>query len=92
MTKPIVNPDAIFGDAEVSSKLWDLVINVNLRGAFLCAKFALPHMIAQKSGSIINISSPGADRGGLIDGGMAYSSSKAGIERFSNGLAEEVRK
>ena len=76
---------------ETPSKLWDLVIGVNLRGAYLCAKAALPHMIAQKSGSIINLSSPGADMGGKIDGGMAYAASKAGIERFSNGLAEEVR-
>ena len=76
---------------ETPSKLWDLVIAVNLRGAFLCAKAALPHMIEQKSGSIINISSPGADIGGKIDGGMAYSASKAGIERLTNGLAEEVR-
>lgn len=76
---------------ETPSKLWDLVVAVNLRGAFLCAKAALPHMIEQKSGSIINLSSPGADMGGKIDGGMAYSASKAGIERLSNGLAEEVR-
>lgn len=76
---------------ETPSKLWDLVIGVNLRGAYLCAKAALPHMIEQKSGSIINISSPGANIGGKIDGGMAYSASKAAIERLSNGLAEEVR-
>lgn len=76
---------------ETPTKLWDLVIGVNLRGAFLCARAALPHMIRQKSGSIINISSPGAEIGGKIDGGMAYSASKAGIERLSNGLAEEVR-
>ncbi len=76
---------------KIPSKLWDRVINVNLRGAYLCAKAALPHMIEQKSGSIINLSSPGADMGGKIDGGMAYSASKAGIERFCNGLAEEVR-
>ena len=47
-------------------------------------------MIKQRSGSIINISSPGAEIDGKIDGGMAYSSSKAGIERLSNGLAREV--
>ena len=76
---------------EIPVKVWDRVINVNLRGAFLCAKAVLPHMIEQRSGSIINISSPGADFGGKIDGGMAYSASKAGIERMSNGLAEEVR-
>ncbi len=77
---------------ETPTKLWDRVINVNLRGAFLCSKYSIPHMIKQKSGSIITLSSPGADIGGLIYGGMAYSSSKAGIERFSNGLAEEVKK
>ena len=76
---------------ETPSKLWDLVVAVNLRGAYLCAKAALPHMIEQKSGSIINLSSPGADMGGKIDGGMAYAASKAGIERLTNGLAEEVR-
>ncbi len=76
---------------ETPTKVWDRVINVNLRGAFLCARAVLPHMIKQKSGSIINISSPGADMDGKIDGGMAYSSSKAGIERLSNGLAKEVR-
>lgn len=76
---------------ETPTKLWDLVIAVNLRGAFLCARAVLPHMIEKKSGSIINISSPGADIGGKIDGGMAYSASKAAIERLSNGLAEEVR-
>lgn len=76
---------------ETPVKLWDLVLGVNLRGAFLCARAALPSMIQQKSGSIINISSPGADIGGKVDGGMAYSASKAGIERLSNGLAEEVK-
>ncbi len=76
---------------EIPVKLWDRVINVNLRGAFLCARGVLPYMIKQRSGSIINISSPGADIGGKVDGGMAYSASKAGIERMSNGLAEEVR-
>jgi len=76
---------------ETPTKLWDLVIAVNLRGAFLCARAVLPHMIRQKSGSIINISSPGAEIGEKIDGGMAYSASKAAIERLSNGLAEEVR-
>ncbi len=72
-------------------KVWNAVVGVNLLGAFLCAKAVLPQMIRQGSGSIINFSSPGADIGGDIRGGMAYSASKAGVERFSNGLAEEVR-
>jgi len=76
---------------ETPAKLWDRVVGVNLRGAFLCARAVLPEMIRQRSGSIINLSSPGADIGGKIDGGMAYSASKAGIERLSNGLAAEVK-
>ncbi len=76
---------------EIPTKVWDRVINVNLRGAYLCARAVLPYMIEQRSGSIINLSSPGANLGGDIQGGMAYSSSKAGVERLSNGLAEEVR-
>jgi 3-hydroxybutyrate dehydrogenase len=36
---------------------WDLLINVMLSGTFLCTKYALPYMIRQKSGRIINISS-----------------------------------
>ena len=76
---------------DTPTKIWDLVMNVNLRGAFFCARAVLPHMIKQGSGSIINISSIGADIGGDIRSGMAYSSAKAGVERLSNGLAEEVR-
>ncbi|MCP4647158.1 MAG: SDR family NAD(P)-dependent oxidoreductase, partial [bacterium] len=46
---------------EIPVKVWDRVISVNLRGAFLCARAVIPHMIEQKSGSIINLSSPGAE-------------------------------
>jgi len=68
----------------------DLVINVNLRGVFLCARCVLPHMVKQKSGSIINISSRVTYRSGR--GGVTYAASKAAIDRFSWGLAEEVGK
>jgi NAD(P)-dependent dehydrogenase (short-subunit alcohol dehydrogenase family) len=76
---------------ETPTKLWDLVYKVNLRGSFLCAKAVLPHMIEQKSGSILNISSPAGDMDTGVRGGMAYSASKAGVDRLSNGLAEEVK-
>lgn len=71
-------------------KEWDKVIAVNLRGTFLCSKMALPHMINAKRGSIINITSwaAGADRKSRA--GLSYGASKAAIERFSQGLAEEV--
>ena len=75
---------------EVSPKHWQLVLQVNLIGAFLCAKAVLPKMVEQKRGSIINISSVSAE---LVDfTGVAYGVSKAGIERFSRGLAAEVGK
>lgn len=47
---------------ETSVKLWDLVMAVDLRGPFLCARAVLPAMIQQGRGSIVNISSLGADR------------------------------
>ena len=67
---------------------WDLLINVMLTGTFLCTKYALPHMIKQKSGRIINISSVN----GLI--GMkfksAYVSAKHGVIGFTKTLALEM--
>jgi len=68
---------------------WDLTINVNLRGAFLCIKAALPHMIKRGRASIINISSMAAVRAGK--GRIAYGVSKAGVERLTFGLSEEVK-
>jgi citronellol/citronellal dehydrogenase len=68
---------------------WDLTMNVNLRGVFLCIKAALPHMINRDCGNIINISSMAAVRSGR--GRIAYGVSKAGVERLTFGLAEEVK-
>lgn len=68
---------------------WDLTVNVNLRGGFLCIKAALPHMIKKGRGSIINISSMAAVRAGK--GRIAYGVSKAGLERLTFGLADEVK-
>ena len=42
---------------EVSEEQWDLVLNVNLKGTWLCCKHVVPHMLEQESGKIINISS-----------------------------------
>jgi NAD(P)-dependent dehydrogenase (short-subunit alcohol dehydrogenase family) len=66
----------------------DLMINVNLRGVLLCTRCVLPHMINQKNGSIINISSRVATQHGR--GGITYAAMKAAIDRFSWGLASEV--
>ncbi len=67
---------------------WDRVLNVNLRGTFLCTRFVLPHMLAQGSGRIINI----ASQLGYIGGREVahYSASKGGVIAFTKALAREV--
>ena len=78
--------------SETSLKRWELVLKVNITGAFICSKAVLPHMIRQGKGSIINISSLAANvrDGGRVPTGVAYGVAKAGIERFTWGLAAEV--
>ncbi len=67
---------------------WDTVLAVNLRGAFLCTKFALRSMINQGWGRIINISS----LAGLIGsaGQSNYAAAKGGLIAFSKSLAREL--
>src|SRR3972149_5169574 len=68
---------------------WRLILSVNLDGVFLCSKVVLPHMIEKKSGMIINVSSILAKE---IRMNIAYGVTKAGVERFTLGLAREVRR
>ena len=70
-------------------KRWDLMMRVNLRAAFLCARAVLPTMIARRRGSIICMSSVAAQRK-APRGEVCYSITKAGIELFCWGLAQEV--
>lgn len=58
-------------------KDWDFVINVNLNGAFLCVKHAARHMLVNKRGSMVVISSRSGKRGGLWN--HAYCASKFGV-------------
>ena len=75
---------------EMPLKRWELVLRVNLTGAFLCAKAVLPTMMEKRSGSIINISSVQARSKGLVDTGVAYGVSKAALERLTTSLATEL--
>ena len=79
---------------ETPLKKWEIVLNVNLKGVFLCSKAVLPTMIGKKSGAIINISSlAGQERyEGMVPTGLAYGVAKAGVDRFTWGLAAEVGK
>ena len=67
---------------------WDQVLEVNLRGAFLCTKFVLPHLIRQHSGRVVNISSVVGISGN--PGQANYAAAKAGLIGFTKAVAREV--
>jgi len=71
---------------EITVEEWDLVLGVNLKGAFLCSKAVSPIMRKQHSGKIINIASSAGQMGGLAVG-LHYSASKAGMFGLTKGLA-----
>jgi NAD(P)-dependent dehydrogenase (short-subunit alcohol dehydrogenase family) len=68
---------------------WDRLLDINLRGPFLCTRAVAPGMKARKSGAIINMSSNAGVKGGNDE--SAYCASKFGIEGFSRALAIEFR-
>ncbi|MEE8598702.1 MAG: 3-oxoacyl-[acyl-carrier-protein] reductase [Dehalococcoidales bacterium] len=72
----------------MSDEDWDRVLSVNLKGAFLCARAVLRHMIKQRWGRIISI----ASIVGLVGnpGQANYASAKAGIIGFTRTVAKEV--
>jgi len=74
---------------KLTARKWDLVMNVNLRGTFLCTKAVLPQMVERKSGHIINLSSVLAKR---IKFSIPYGATKAAIERITLGLAKEMKR
>ena len=68
---------------------WDNVINSNLKGVYLCAKYALPHLLAQGEGQIINVLSIAAKV--AFPASSAYCAAKAGALALTKVLAAEVR-
>ncbi len=75
---------------------WMRAFAVNVHGPFMLSKFVLPDMIERKSGAIVNVSSGAAIGPGRGPyevegrGGTMYGASKAALERFTQGLAQEV--
>lgn len=72
----------------MSEAEWDLIINVNLKGAWNCAKATIRPMMRQRYGRIVNITSVSGLSGQA--GQTNYSSSKAGLIGFTKALAKEV--
>lgn len=71
----------------MSEESWDRVIGINLKSCFNTTKAVLPHMIRQRSGSIINISSVVGIKGNA--GQSNYAASKAGVIGFTKSVALE---
>src|SRR5579863_7490334 len=70
---------------DCSEEEWDLQMDVNLKGTFLMSTAALPHMIAQRRGVIINNSSGWGIAGG--DAAVAYCASKGGVVLLTKAMA-----
>ena len=73
---------------EFTENDWDTVIDTNLKGVFLCTQAVGRHMVRQKYGKIINISSTSA-LGAIVNGQAAYTSSKFGVNGFTKACALE---
>jgi 3-oxoacyl-[acyl-carrier protein] reductase len=67
---------------------WDLVLNINLKGAFICTQAVLRHMIRQRWGRIVNMASVVGLTGNA--GQANYSASKAGLIGLTKSTAREV--
>jgi 3-oxoacyl-[acyl-carrier protein] reductase len=67
---------------------WDRVLDVNLKGTYLCSKAVIKPMIARKSGSIINMTSPSALTGRISQ--TNYAASKGGVISFTKSLSREI--
>ena len=70
---------------EVTEEEWDRVLNVNLKSAMLASKYAVPKMIEGGGGSIINLSSGAAIRGG--GSVIAYAAAKGGVDTLTYQIA-----
>lgn len=73
---------------ETPTEVWDETIAINLRAPYLCIKYVIPHMIEQRSGRVINISSAVGRQAQPLMG--AYAASKAGLISMTVALAKEV--
>ncbi|SEL33301.1 SDR family NAD(P)-dependent oxidoreductase [Pacificibacter marinus] len=75
---------------DIAPENYDAVLDVNLRGTLYMSQAIIPHMRSRTTGSIVNMSSVSAQRGGGIFGGPHYSAAKAGILGLTKAMAREL--
>jgi NAD(P)-dependent dehydrogenase (short-subunit alcohol dehydrogenase family) len=78
-----IGPVAAFSEGD-----WDLIMDVNLKGTFLCSKAVLPHMAQRGVGRIVNLASIAGKKGRAMS--SCYSASKFGVIGFTQSLAHEM--
>lgn len=97
MEKHGLYPDIVVNNAgiahygllsDVTEEEWDDMMSVNLKGMFLCTQQFMSHMIAQKYGRIINVSSVWGISGASCE--VVYSTAKGGMNAFTKALAKEL--
>lgn len=74
--------------SDVTEEVWDQVMAVNLKGTFLCTQVFMKHMIQNKYGRIINVSSIWGISGASCE--VVYSTAKGGMNAFTKALAKEL--
>jgi NAD(P)-dependent dehydrogenase (short-subunit alcohol dehydrogenase family) len=75
---------------DITPERYDAMMDVNLRGTFNICQAAAPYMITAGRGSMINISSVAAQRGGGLFGGSHYAAAKGGVLSLTKALAREL--
>lgn len=73
---------------DMTDEEWDTLLQTNLSSMFYCCRCAIPLMLKQHSGHIINISSVWGSQGASME--VAYSASKGGVNAFTRALAKEL--
>jgi NAD(P)-dependent dehydrogenase (short-subunit alcohol dehydrogenase family) len=81
-----IMPDDDGSVVDLSETIWNRVMDVNLKSTFLCSKYAIPHMVRQGGGSIINIASFVAFMGCTVPQD-AYTASKGGLLALTKSFA-----
>ncbi len=72
---------------DVTEEEWDLVMDVNLKGIFLACKYAVPHMLEQGGGAIVNVASSVVLTGSSFS--LPYSVSKAGVVQLTKTVSSQ---